>query len=123
VRASHSFFPLTAVNKRQTCISHLTPEAEIVAADHAVRTAGLPNLELWESLLQRKLRLCFKEDNEATSRTVDTGKSSALRHIGRTHRVDLAALHETNSKGDMNTKCCPTDYICVDVFTKHLPTR
>jgi len=123
VRASHTFFPLTATSKRQTCVSHSNPEAEIVAADHAVRTAGLPGLELWESLLRRKLKLCFKEDNEATIRIIKTGKSPALRHIGRTHRLDLAFLHETNAKGEMITEYCPTDYMCADVFTKHFTNK
>ena len=44
----HTFFPLTSQSKKQTCVSHSTVEAEIVAADHAIRTAGLPALPLWE---------------------------------------------------------------------------
>jgi hypothetical protein len=119
IRASHTFFPLTATSKRQTCVSHSTPEAEIVAADHAVRTVGLPGLELWETLLKRKMSLSFKEDNEATIRIINTGKSPALRHIGRTHRVDLAFLHENKIKGEMDLQYCPTEYMCADVFTKH----
>ncbi len=33
---NHTFFPQSAVSKRQGCVSHSTSEAEIVAADHAV---------------------------------------------------------------------------------------
>ena len=29
----NSFFPLNAISKKQSCVSHSTPEAEIVAAD------------------------------------------------------------------------------------------
>ena len=35
-------FPLNAISKKQSCVSHSTPEAEIVAADLAIRTEGLP---------------------------------------------------------------------------------
>ena len=94
IRAKNTFFPLTAISKRQSCVSHSTPEAEIVAADHAIRSTGLPGLELWEALLGRPLQVEFMEDNEATIRIISTGKSQAMRHVGRTHRVDLAFLHE-----------------------------
>ena len=49
----HSFYPLNSQSKKQTAISHSTVEAEIVAANHAVRTSGLPALPLWEKLLKR----------------------------------------------------------------------
>ncbi len=35
---------------KQTAVSHSTVEAEIVAADHALRTSGLPAMPLWEWL-------------------------------------------------------------------------
>ena len=43
----HSFIPLSAQSKKQTAVSHGTVEAEIVAADHAIRISGLPALPLW----------------------------------------------------------------------------
>ncbi len=42
-----SFFPLAAQSNKQTAVSHSTVEAEIVAADHALSTSGLPALPLW----------------------------------------------------------------------------
>ena len=45
-----TFFPLSATSKRQTCVSHSTPEAEIVAADHGVRVEALPAIALWKRL-------------------------------------------------------------------------
>ena len=35
---SHTRFPLAGGSKRQGCVSHSTPEAEIIAADDALRT-------------------------------------------------------------------------------------
>ncbi len=43
---AHTFFPLSAQSKKQTAVSHSTVEAEIIAADHAIRMAGLPALPL-----------------------------------------------------------------------------
>ena len=42
----HSVFPLTGQSKKQTAVSHSTVEAELVAADHAIRMSGLPGLPL-----------------------------------------------------------------------------
>jgi hypothetical protein len=47
LRGPNTFVPLGAVSKRQTCVSHSTPEAEIVAADHGIRSEGLPALPIW----------------------------------------------------------------------------
>ena len=61
----NSYFPLAATSKKQTAVSHITPEAELVAADLAVRTEGIPALELWEVLLGRTMHIIFHEDNQA----------------------------------------------------------
>ena len=48
----NSFFPLSAISEKQSCVSHSTPEAEIVAADLAIRTEGfyqLFNYGIWYS--------------------------------------------------------------------------
>jgi hypothetical protein len=118
IRAANTFFPLVGMSKKQTCVSHSTPEAEIVAADFAVRTSGLPGLDLWETLTGKPMKMVFKEDNESTIRIIETGKSNALRHIGRTHGVDIAFIHEQHSKDQMRLECCPTDKMCADIFTK-----
>ena len=59
-------FPLAAKSQRQTAVAHSTPEAEIVSANHAVRTVGIPSLDLWEGILQRAVVLLLLEDNEST---------------------------------------------------------
>ena len=64
---------LSVVSRRQTCVSHSTPEAEIVSADHALRTEALPALPLWETLLQRKIQLDFMEDNQAVVKICKAG--------------------------------------------------
>ena len=39
---SDTKMPLAAASRRQTCVSHSTPESEIVAFDYGLRAAGLP---------------------------------------------------------------------------------
>ena len=60
----NTFFPLAAKSQRQTAVAHSTPEAEIVSAGHAVRTVGMPALDLWETVLKRSVQLTLIEDNE-----------------------------------------------------------
>ena len=42
IQGKQTRFPLSGGSKRQGCVSHSTPEAEIVAADVTLRTMGLP---------------------------------------------------------------------------------
>jgi hypothetical protein len=88
------FFPLNGVSKKQTCVSHSTPEAEIVAANAAVRLEGLPALQLWDIVLERKVIATLLEDNQATMQILKSGKNPALRHIARTHRVNFTWLSD-----------------------------
>ena len=69
------FFPLNGVSKKQTCISHSTPEAEIVAANAAVRLEGLPALQLRDIVLERKVVATMLEDNQATMKILKSGKT------------------------------------------------
>ena len=75
----NSFFPLNAISKKQSYVSLSTPEAEIVAADLAIRTEGLPALQLWDMVLERPVRLLFQEDSQATVQTSKAQKNHILR--------------------------------------------
>jgi hypothetical protein len=55
LRGPNSFVPLGSSSKRQTCVSHSTPEAEIVAADFGLRSEGLPAITLWETILRKSV--------------------------------------------------------------------
>ena len=89
-----TFFPIQPHSKKQTAVSHSTPEAEIVSADLAVRMIGTAAVSLWDVLLGRDNVLVFHEDNTAMIQVCKTGKNPTLRHLGRTHRVDVHWLHE-----------------------------
>ena len=117
----NSFFPISALSKKQTCVSHSTPEAEIVAADTSIRNEGIPALNLWEVLTnkpQKSLSGKFFEDNETGAQIMCTGKNPTMRHIGRTHGICIAWLSERFKNKDFVMTICPTDYMCADIFTK-----
>ena len=110
--------PLSGQSRKQTAVSHSTVEAEIVAADHAVRTSGLPALQLWETLLSRPLQLEVYQDNQATARIMSTGRVPTLRHCKRTHCVSVAWLHERFLGDDITLNDCMSDVMAADIFTK-----
>ena len=57
VGGPHTRACLCCLSKRQTSRAFSTPEAEIVAYALGLRTEGLPGLDLWESILQRRVEL------------------------------------------------------------------
>ena len=89
IRGPHTSFPISAASKRQTCVSHSTLEAELVAADYGLRTIAL---SLWRVLFPHQPPLLFHEDNQAMIRVVCTGKNPRMRDLARTHRVSVAWL-------------------------------
>ncbi len=113
----HTFFPLSAQSKKQTAVSHSTVEAEIIAADHAIRMAGLPALPLWETILDRPLSLDVFQDNQATARIMTTGRAPTLRHIKRTHQVSVAWLNERVIGPDITLYDCVSEVMAADMVT------
>ena len=89
-----SFFSLAWISKRQTSTSRSTTESEVVSLAHSLYQEGLPALQLWELLLARSVTLRVHEDDQATILVVKKGYSPKLRHITRTHKVNLSCLSE-----------------------------
>ena len=106
-------------------MSHSTPEAEIVAADFALRTSGLPAKQLWNIILEGSAGLVFHEDNQAMIRVCQTGRNPTMRHLGRTHSVSVAWLHEWFAELGiaclLYTSDAADDLLCVDLCS--LPVR
>jgi len=119
MRAPNTMAILQGISKRQSCVSHSTPEAELVAADFAIRTEALPALQLWEKLKGVPMEAMFMEDNTAAIKGLTTGKNPSMRHMSRTHRIDMAFVHETVVNKHVKVVHCPTDMMCADIFTKH----
>ena len=113
-------FPLSGSSKRQGCVSHSTPEAEIVAADVAMRAMGLPALKLLQRILKKSPNFVVYDDNKAMIGVVRLGRNPTMRHLERSHGVCISWMHE------MFTRDCDymylayevTDRMAADIYTK-----
>ena len=90
-----------------------------MAADHAVRTEGVPAISFWETILRREAKVIFEEDNESAIRVIVTGKSPTMRRVGRTRKVRLAWLRETLNNGQYDLRRCATDRVEADILIKY----
>ena len=68
-------FPINATATAQSSAAHSTPEAEIIAADKAVRTEVVPTLDMTAVILRKDCRVTFRDDNTTMIRCILTGKN------------------------------------------------
>jgi hypothetical protein len=78
------------VVKRQTAVSHSTPEAEIVAADYAMRAEGVPALSLLSAILERPVKFCMMEDHEAMIKICHCGNNPTMRYLNPAHKLGVS---------------------------------
>ena len=97
-------------------MAHSTVEAEIVSANLAVRTIGLPALDLWETALRRSVMLTLIEDNESTAAIILPGKSPTMRHLSRTHGVNVSWLHDLYAEQAFGVIFTRTEAQCADLW-------
>ena len=76
--------------------------------------------DMFDCILGRKVELEVLEDNEATIKIVNKGYSAKLRHISRTHRVNLASVKEVFEDPNMILSYVGTLEQAADIFTKAL---
>ena len=70
-------------------------------------------------VLERLTQLVFQEDNQATIQILKTQKNPTLRHLNRTHRVNVSWLCEVfRNLNEVELKYCKTDEMAADIFTK-----
>ena len=70
------------------------------------------------------LELVIHEDNQATILVVKKGYSPKLRHISRTHKVNLGCISEQSAPGSgISIQYVDTNQQAQDIFTKALPPQ
>ena len=67
--------------------------------------------------------MTLMEDNESTFQIIKTGKNPTMRHISRTHGVNVQWLHDAFTKRLFKMKITRTDEQVADIFTKHMPEK
>ena len=110
------------MSKGQTSTLRSTTESEVVSLAYSLYQEGLPSLQLWEMSLGRSVTLRVFEDNQATILVVRKGYSPKLRHITRTHKVNLSGsgLSEALCDDSAELEYCQTEKQAADIFTKAL---
>ena len=69
-------------------------------------------------VLERPTKLVFQEDNQATIQILKIQKNSILRHLNRTHRVNVSWLCEVfRNLKEIELNYCKTE-MAADIFTK-----
>ena len=99
--------PIDMAKPETTAVSRPTTEAEIVSLDAGVFGEGLPVQVLCEILANKPVDLiCY---------------SPKLRHLSKTHKIDLGSLHEVLQNNHVQLRHIATDKQLADIFTKALP--
>ena len=118
-----SYFPVSFQSKRQTAVSRSTTEAEAISLATAIFQDAVPTVDHLTEILSQEVSLTCFQDNEATIAVVRNGWSIKLRHVTKTHKIDLASLHDVfKDPLTFLVHYCPTDQQAADVFTKNLET-
>ena len=62
-----------------------------------------------------------QQDNTATIQVINNGFSAKLRHLGKTHKININGLYDIfRLEEDVALQHCPTDMQSADIFTKNL---
>ena len=96
-------------------------EAEVVALAVALFSEAIPTLQLFDLLFGRKVDSYILEDNQSTIRVCRTGFSPKLRHVSRTHKINLGSVSEALEDPHIYLEYCHTSFQAADIFTKSLP--
>ena len=87
-------FPLAWSCKTGHSTAEHTQEAETIALAHSTKYEALPLQQLVSKLIGRPIALEVMEDNNAAITAAEKGYSPSLRHLVRTERTSIGAVHE-----------------------------
>ena len=116
----NTFFPLVWVSRKQTATSRSTTESEIVSLAHSLFLEALPMLTMFDTIKGSAFDLEICEDNQATIIVAKAGFSQKLRHIQRTHKVNIGSIKEVIEQPYCSLEYIDTKLQAADIFTKAL---
>jgi len=115
---SRTWFPLCWASKKQTAVSRSTTESEVVALAYSLFKDAMPMCSLWDLLANRPMKLKIREDNQACILICEAGFSTKLRHITRTHKVNISSIKDELRKDYTEISYTESSDQCADIFTK-----
>ena len=118
IQGPHTRFPLAGLSKSQGCLSHSTPEDEIVGVDFAMARLGLPAITLWQQLGGTDPNFVFYDDNQTMIGVIRTGKNPTMRHLERTHGISIGWMHSIFQEGYVSLAYEVTAKMAADIHTK-----
>ena len=74
-----------------------------------------------QHLMSCNVPTTYHQDNEAVIRILASGYSAKLRHSGRVHRINIAAMSEQLASENVNAVYCHTQEQIANGFTKAIP--
>ena len=92
----------------------------MISLAYSMFREAFPTMDFWDTVLGRDISLVTREDNEATIKVVKKGYSAKLRHVSRTHKVNLGSLYELFHDPKYTIEHVGTNDQCADIFTKGL---
>ena len=123
IESEQTCFFLSWVSNKQTAVSLSSTEAEIVAACSGMSKFGIPTLNCFEYIKGSRIQLYMMEDNQASQRIMEVGRSDKMSYLKRTHKVDLRWLHERIIAKDFKIIYINTNYQCADPMTKAITCK
>ena len=123
LEGEQTFWPLCWDSRKQTASGRSTTEAEITSLSSGVLREALPMQEFMEKVMGRDVTLQCHQDNSAVIQVAHARYSPKLRHVSKTHRIDLSSLYEVIQDPYVRLTYVNTEKQCADCFTKALTLR
>ena len=95
------------------------PSTAISFEDHVLHAPPAPQVETPAALVP----LLIGEDNQAVIKIVQKGRTPALRHLHRTHRINLDWITEVCAAEQVELKYVTTKEQVADMMTKHFDEK
>jgi hypothetical protein len=83
-----------------------------------MRAEGVPALSLLSTILERSVKLCVMEDNEAMIKICHSGKNPTVRYLNCTHKVGVSWLMEVFEIDGINIYKTDTKLQAADIGAK-----
>ena len=117
VKFGQSSFPVMRHRKKQSSTAQSTT-GRVHCMRRCIVGETLNLHSLIEALVEIRVPIIFKRDNQTTITVIRSGYSAKLRSANRVHRVNLASVHEQLEGGVFDMEYCNTELQLANALTK-----